>query len=142
MRRTPPSLLEARRAGRTHGSAASASPSRLWRKAATERLIPFDIIPRILSHSEWVKLEAGLKQRVKALNRFIADVYGSVTSLRAGIVPGISSTATPPSAGNGGPSGPHDVWVHIAGIDIVRVDDNDFYVLEDNARTPSVSPHA
>ena len=107
-------------------------------KEATERLIPFDIVPRILGRSEWTRLSAGLIQRVKALNMFLADVYGKADVLRAGVVPEDivrqNAAFRPEMVGVKVPGG---VYVQIAGIDIVRVDDHDFYVLEDNARTPS-----
>ena len=136
---TPASLLEARRAqAELMFRRIGITFAVYGEQAATERLIPFDIIPRILAHSEWMKLEAGLKQRVNALNKFIADIYGPRDILRAGIVPEDivyrNAAYRPEMAGH---RAPHDVWVHIAGIDIVRVDDDDFYVLEDNARTPS-----
>ena len=105
---------------------------------ATERLIPFDIIPRVITRPEWTLLERGLKQRVTALNMFLKDVYGPKECIRAGIVP------EDLIYGNAGyclhmvdQAVPHDLYVHIAGIDIVRVDGDTFYVLEDNARTPS-----
>jgi uncharacterized circularly permuted ATP-grasp superfamily protein len=105
---------------------------------ATERLIPFDIIPRVLSRSEWTRLEKGLIQRVTALNAFLADLYGKGEILKAGIVPSDiiyrNPAYRPEMAGR---PVPHNIYVHIAGIDVVRVDENDFYVLEDNARTPS-----
>ncbi len=107
-------------------------------KDAAERLIPFDIVPRLISRAEWRKLEAGLTQRVKALNLFLKDVYGERRVLREGIIPPElivrNAYYRPEMIGR---SAPHDIWVHIAGIDIVRVDEESFYVLEDNARTPS-----
>jgi uncharacterized circularly permuted ATP-grasp superfamily protein len=107
-------------------------------KNATERLIPFDIIPRVLSRTEWRRLEAGLVQRVKALNMFLADIYNRREIMRAGILPDDIVYRNPHFRPEmNGWRVPHDVYVHIAGIDIVRIDDNDFYVLEDNARTPS-----
>ncbi len=107
-------------------------------KDATERLIPFDIVPRLIARSEWAKLEIGLLQRVKALNMFLADLYGPRDCVRAGIVPAELVFRNPYYRPEMiGVKVPHDVYVHIAGIDIVRVDENDFYVLEDNARTPS-----
>ncbi|MBK9082627.1 MAG: circularly permuted type 2 ATP-grasp protein [Rhizobiales bacterium] len=107
-------------------------------KEATERLIPFDIVPRILSRAEWDRLEKGLIQRVRALNMFLADVYGAREILRAGIVPADLVYKNPGYRPEmAGRPVPHDVYVHIAGIDIIRVDERDFYVLEDNARTPS-----
>ncbi len=107
-------------------------------KDASERLIPFDIIPRLFSRREWSRMEAGLFQRVKALNMFLADVYGAQEALKAGIVPSDLVLRNPGYRPEmAGFRAPHDVWVHIAGIDIIRIDDSDFYVLEDNARTPS-----
>jgi uncharacterized circularly permuted ATP-grasp superfamily protein len=105
---------------------------------ATERLIPFDIIPRVLTMPEWAGLERGLKQRVSAINAFLADVYGPQECIRAGIVPADLVFRNPHYRPEMiGFEVPHDVYVHIAGIDIVRVDEDTFYVLEDNARTPS-----
>ncbi len=105
---------------------------------ATERLIPFDVIPRILAAGEWDTLQKGLKQRVKALNLYLRDVYGRREILRAGIVPDDLVFQNPVFRPEmNGQRVPHDIYVHIAGIDIVRVDADTFYVLEDNARTPS-----
>jgi uncharacterized circularly permuted ATP-grasp superfamily protein len=105
---------------------------------AQERLIPFDVLPRIMSGVEWRKLEAGLIQRVNALNALIADVYGAREILRAGVVPDdliFRNPAFRPEMS--GQRAPHGIYVHIAGIDVVRVDADTFYVLEDNVRTPS-----
>jgi len=105
---------------------------------AQERLIPFDVIPRILAAEEWQLLEKGLSQRVKALNLFIKDIYGARDVLKAGVVPDdliFRNAAFRPEMS--GQRVPHDIYVHIAGIDIVRVDAETFYVLEDNVRTPS-----
>jgi len=105
---------------------------------AEERIIPFDIIPRVLTKGEWQRLSAGLVQRVKALNAFLADVYGAAEIIAAGKIPADLVYRNPyfrPEMV--GLRLPHNIYVQIAGIDIVRVDDNDFYVLEDNARTPS-----
>ena len=105
---------------------------------AEERLIPFDIIPRILSGQEWARLSRGLEQRVKALNMFLKDIYGARDILRAGIIPPELVYLNPyyrPQMH--GLSLNSDIYVQVAGIDIVRVDDEDFYVLEDNLRTPS-----
>ena len=105
---------------------------------ATERLIPFDIIPRVLTKPEWTKLEKGLIQRVTALNAFLGDVYGARECLKAGILPEDLVYRNPGFRPEmAGRRVPHDIYVHIAGIDIVRVDPDTFYVLEDNARTPS-----
>ena len=107
-------------------------------KDAAERLIPFDIIPRLISRAEWTRLETGLIQRVNALNMFLRDIYGPRAILKEGLIPPELILRNPyyrPEMIGRRP--PHDVWVHIAGIDIVRIDGDDFYVLEDNARTPS-----
>jgi uncharacterized circularly permuted ATP-grasp superfamily protein len=105
---------------------------------STERLIPFDIIPRVLTMPEWVGLERGLKQRVTALNAFLADVYGPQECIRAGVIPEDLVFRNPHYRPEMiGFEVPHGVYVHIAGIDVVRVDESTFYVLEDNARTPS-----
>lgn len=105
---------------------------------AEERLIPFDIIPRILSGAEWSRLSRGLEQRVKALNLFLKDIYGPREILRAGIVPPDLVYLNPHYRPQmNGLSLPGDIYVQVAGIDIVRTDDQDFYVLEDNLRTPS-----
>jgi uncharacterized circularly permuted ATP-grasp superfamily protein len=107
-------------------------------KDAAERLIPFDIIPRLISRAEWTRLEAGLVQRVNALNMFLRDVYGPRAILKEGLIPPELILRNPYYRPEMiGRRAPHDIWVHIAGIDIVRVDGDAFYVLEDNARTPS-----
>ncbi len=106
--------------------------------SGTERLIPFDIVPRILPADEWATLSSGLRQRVRALNAFINDVYHDQDILRAGRVP------TEPVLCNAqyrpemqGIDVPGNIYAHIAGIDIVRADDGQFFVLEDNLRVPS-----
>ena len=105
---------------------------------AQERLIPFDVIPRIMSAKEWTLLEKGLKQRVRALNMFLRDIYHGRDILRANIIPDDLIFQNPVFRPEmNGQDVPHDVYVHIAGIDIVRVDADNFIVLEDNARTPS-----
>jgi uncharacterized circularly permuted ATP-grasp superfamily protein len=105
---------------------------------STERLIPFDVIPRILSSAEWEILQRGLEQRVRAINLYLNDIYGPRAILKAGIIPEDLVFQNPQFRPEmNGQRVPHDVYVHIAGIDIVRVDEKTFYVLEDNARTPS-----
>src|SRR5215207_1637695 len=105
---------------------------------STERLIPFDIIPRVLTKPEWSRLERGLKQRVAALNAFLRDLYGPQDCVKAGVVPADLIYKNPNYRLEMlGFEPPHGVYVHVAGIDIVRVDEDTFYVLEDNARTPS-----
>jgi uncharacterized circularly permuted ATP-grasp superfamily protein len=105
---------------------------------ASERLIPFDIVPRIFSAPEWRKLTAGIEQRVRALNAFIHDIYHRQEILRSGRIPPeviIQNEAFVPEMVGVNP--PRGVYAHIVGIDIVRVGLNEFYVLEDNCRTPS-----
>jgi len=105
---------------------------------AQERLIPFDIVPRIITQPEWARLAKGLEQRVKALNLYIRDIYSKRDILRAGKIPEELVFQNPAfRAEMNGQRVPHDIYVHIAGIDIVRTDPDTFYVLEDNARTPS-----
>src|SRR5882762_7621209 len=105
---------------------------------AQERLIPFDVIPRVLAASEWDTVRRGLEQRTRAINLYIKDIYTKREVLAAGIVPEDLVFQNPvfrPEMNN--QRVPHDIYVFIAGIDIVRVDADTFYVLEDNARTPS-----
>jgi uncharacterized circularly permuted ATP-grasp superfamily protein len=105
---------------------------------AQERLIPFDVLPRILSASEWDILRAGLEQRATAINHYLRDIYGRREILKAGIISEDLVFRNPVFRPEmNGQKVPHDIYVHIAGIDIVRVDAHTFYVLEDNARTPS-----
>src|SRR5271166_3193201 len=105
---------------------------------ATERLIPFDVLPRILAATEWNLVRRGLEQRVRTINAYIKDVYGRREILKAGIVPEDLVFRNPVFRPEmNGQSVPHHIYVHIAGIDIVRIDAETFYVLEDNARTPS-----
>lgn len=103
-----------------------------------ERIIPFDIIPRILEAKEWEHITAGLTQRVRALNAFIGDVYGAQEIIRAGIIPIdqiiLNETYRHQMQGVAVPNG---IYTHISGIDMVRVGADEFYVLEDNVRTPS-----
>jgi len=103
-----------------------------------ERLIPFDVIPRILAASEWNILEAGIRQRVTALNAFLYDIYHTQEILRAGIIPASmihDNDAFVPQMMNFAP--PCNIYTHIAGIDIVRTAPGEFSVLEDNLRVPS-----
>ena len=103
-----------------------------------ERLIPFDIVPRIFGASEWQRLELGLKQRVRALNAFLHDIYHDQEIIKAGIISAhqvLNNAQYRPEMK--GVDLPNQVYAHIAGIDLVRIAENDFYVLEDNLRTPS-----
>jgi uncharacterized circularly permuted ATP-grasp superfamily protein len=107
-------------------------------EAGTERLIPFDIIPRIIPAVEWAVLQKGLKQRVQALNLFIHDIYHDQNIIKAGIMPAEqvfrNAQYRPEMQGI---SVPADIYAHIAGVDIVRAGEGEFYVLEDNLRVPS-----
>jgi len=104
----------------------------------TERILPFDMIPRIVSASEWADLDKGLKQRIHALNLFIADIYGEQKIVRDGVIPmdliASSKGFLQPCIGL---KPPHDIWCHITGTDLVRDRDGQWYVLEDNMRCPS-----
>jgi uncharacterized circularly permuted ATP-grasp superfamily protein len=103
-----------------------------------EKIFPFDIIPRIITAQEWDFVERGIKQRLKALNLFLKDVYASQFILKDGIVPSNLIYSCPHYLREmHSISVPHDIYVHIAGIDIIRDYDGTFYVLEDNLRTPS-----
>lgn len=105
---------------------------------AGERLIPFDIIPRIISGQEWRRLSQGIEQRVMALNAFLDDIYHRQEIVRAGRIPKeliFRNEAFLPEMIGFRPPG--NVYTHIIGVDIVRTAENQFYVLEDNARTPS-----
>ena len=104
----------------------------------TERILPFDIIPRIVSGQEWTRLEQGLKQRIHALNLFLTDIYREQRIIKDGIIPAeLIYSATgflQPCLGLQPPAG---VWCHITGTDLIRDRDGQWYVLEDNLRCPS-----
>ncbi len=105
---------------------------------SAERIIPFDIVPRIFTAQEWAKLSEGLVQRTEAINAFLGDVYGARKILDDGILPAELVLGNPQFRGFlAGQKPPHGVFVHICGIDLVRTGPDDFFVLEDNARTPS-----
>lgn len=103
-----------------------------------ERIFPFDLIPRIVEASDWKRIEAGLEQRIQALNLFLDDIYNDQRILKAGIIPEYvirSSKSYLPQCEGISPR--HGIWCHIAGSDLVRDMDGQFYVLEDNLRCPS-----
>jgi len=103
-----------------------------------EKVFPFDVIPRILEAATWQRLEAGLKQRLQALNLFLDDVYGRKLILKQrGVPPEIVLSSTLYLREIEGLRVPHGIHCHIAGIDLVRDSHGDFFVLEDNVRTPS-----
>jgi len=103
-----------------------------------EQIFPFDIVPRIVTASDWERIEAGLRQRMRALNLFIDDVYHDQKILKNGVIPSeliySSKGFLLPCMGLHPPRG---IWCHIAGIDLVRINDGRYYVLEDNMRCPS-----
>jgi uncharacterized circularly permuted ATP-grasp superfamily protein len=104
----------------------------------TEKVFPFDIIPRVISAQTWRRLEAGLKQRLAALNLFLDDVYSRKQILRQGAIPPEIVLTSPQYLREiEGLPVPHGIHCHIAGIDLVRDHKGDFFVLEDNLRTPS-----
>jgi len=107
-------------------------------QAGTERLIPFDLVPRIIPADEWARLEAGLVQRVRTLNLFLKDIYHEQAILRAGVIPServIGNTQYRPEMV--GVDVPGGIYAHVAGVDVVRADGGRYYVLEDNLRVPS-----
>jgi uncharacterized circularly permuted ATP-grasp superfamily protein len=107
-------------------------------KAGTEKIFPFDIIPRIVDHGEWSEIEKGLTQRIRALNLFLDDIYHGQKILKENIIPAdivrTSSGFKPECLGLNPPGG---IWIHVTGTDLVRDHDGKYYVLEDNLRCPS-----
>ena len=105
---------------------------------AEERLIPFDMVPRVITASEWRRLSRGIEQRVRALNAFLHDLYHRQEIIRAGRVPEAlfrdNAAWLPNMVGFTPPGG---IYTHVVGIDLVRTGPDEFFVLEDNARTPS-----
>jgi uncharacterized circularly permuted ATP-grasp superfamily protein len=107
-------------------------------EAGTERLIPFDLLPRIIPSDEWKMLQKGLEQRVKTLNLFLHDIYHGQEILRAGLIPPeqiLRNAQYRPEMQ--GVDVPNQIYAHIAGVDMVRAGAGEFYVLEDNLRVPS-----
>jgi uncharacterized circularly permuted ATP-grasp superfamily protein len=103
-----------------------------------ERIIPFDIVPRVFLADEWARLSEGLVQRVEAINAFLDDIYGERRILKEGVLPEDLILGNPQFRPEiAGMRPPHGIWAHICGIDLVRTGPDEFYVLEDNARTPS-----
>ncbi|MFL5744640.1 MAG: circularly permuted type 2 ATP-grasp protein [Niastella sp.] len=103
-----------------------------------EKIFPFDIIPRIITATEWDHIEKGIKQRLKALNLFLKDVYHNQFILKDGVVPIDMIYSCPHYLREMyNLQVPYDLYVHIAGIDLIRNNDGSFYILEDNLRTPS-----
>ena len=103
-----------------------------------EKIFPFDIIPRILEAAEWKHIEAGIKQRLKALNIFLKDIYHEQFIIKDGIIPAMLIYSCPNFVRQMvGVDTAHDIYTHISGIDLIRDHDGTYYVLEDNLRTPS-----
>lgn len=103
-----------------------------------ERIFPFDIIPRIITQDDWIEVETGIAQRLKALNLFLEDIYNEQLIIKEGIIPAALIASCPHYIQEvHGIKLPHDIHVHIAGIDLIRGADGEFYVLEDNLRCPS-----
>jgi uncharacterized circularly permuted ATP-grasp superfamily protein len=106
--------------------------------AGIEKIFPFDIVPRIITASEWHIIESGIKQRLNALNLFIKDIYNDQFIIKDGLIPVDLIYSCPNFLREmKGVKVPYDVYVHISGIDLIRNNDGAFYVLEDNLRTPS-----
>lgn len=103
-----------------------------------ERIFPFDIIPRIITQNDWREVETGIAQRLKALNLFLEDIYNEQLIIKEGIIPAALIASCPHYIQEvHGIKLPHNIHVHIAGIDLIRGADGEFYVLEDNLRCPS-----
>ncbi|ATP57803.1 hypothetical protein CPT03_15695 [Pedobacter ginsengisoli] len=103
-----------------------------------EKIFPFDIIPRVITSSEWSFIEKGIKQRLKALNLFLKDVYSNQFIIKDKVIPSALIYSCPHFLREMHQLNvPHDIYIHIAGIDLIRDNDGTFYVLEDNLRTPS-----
>lgn len=103
-----------------------------------ERIFPFDIIPRIITSKEWEHVESGIKQRLKALNLFLKDIYHNQLIIKDKIIPAALISSCPHFTREVfGINVPFDIYVHISGIDLIRGDEGKFYILEDNLRTPS-----
>ena len=108
------------------------------KESSTERLIPFDIIPRIISAREWSRLSTGITQRVQALNAFLHDIYHRQEIIRSGRLPADLVTHNEAFLPKMlGVTPPGNVYTHVVGIDLIRTGPDEFFVLEDNARTPS-----
>jgi uncharacterized circularly permuted ATP-grasp superfamily protein len=107
-------------------------------EAGIERIFPFDIIPRILTAAEWDHIEKGIKQRLRALNLFLKDIYSTQQIVKDQIIPAeLIATCPHYTREIFGIKVPYDIYVHISGIDLIRGDEGTFYILEDNLRTPS-----
>ena len=107
-------------------------------KKGTEKIFPFDLLPRIVSAGEWRRLEKGMKQRIRALNAFVHDIYNDQKILKDGAIPRdviLSSECYLPQCK--GLTPPKNIWIHVSGTDLVRDENGAYFVLEDNLRCPS-----
>lgn len=103
-----------------------------------EKIFPFDLIPRIITSEEWTLLENGIRQRITALNLFLKDLYNEQFIIKDGKIPGQLIYSSPNNLKEVNRlKVPHDIYLHISGVDLIRDSDGTFYVLEDNLRTPS-----
>jgi len=106
--------------------------------AGIERIFPYDIIPRIITSAEWQHIEEGIKQRLSALNLFLKDIYNDQQIIKDKTIPADLISSCPHYLREvHGIQVPHDIYIHISGIDLIRGADGEFYILEDNLRTPS-----
>lgn len=135
---TPPALLKKSRDARAFFRRTGITFNVYGDVEADERLIPFDLVPRIIGANEWALLVQGIEQRVRAINAFLYDIYHRQEIIRAGRLPEHlireNDAFLPKMIGFDPPGG---IYTHIVGIDLVRTGPNEFFVLEDNARTPS-----
>ncbi len=135
----PPGEIEARQAAAERALLQMGITFNVYgEQAGTEKIFPFDIVPRIVSSTEWSRLEKGLKQRIEALNLFINDLYHEQRILKAGVVPReliLSAKSYRQQCVGWKP--PRGIWCHLTGTDLVRHSDGQIYVLEDNLRCPS-----
>ena len=107
-------------------------------ESGTEKIWPFDLLPRIIDGNEWQPIEQGLKQRIEALNMFVEDIYNDQKIVKDGVIPeSLLRTSTTYREQMQGFHAPEGVWCHISGVDLIRGGDGTFYVLEDNLRCPS-----
>ena len=107
-------------------------------ESGTEKIWPFDLLPRIIDGAEWTPIEQGLKQRIQALNLFVDDLYNDRKIIKDGVVPeSLLQTSKTYRSQMQGFHAPEGAWCHISGVDLIRGEDGQFYVLEDNLRCPS-----
>ncbi len=107
-------------------------------QAGTEKIWPFDLVPRIIDHHQWARIDQGLRQRVQALNMFIDDLYNDQKIVKDNVVPeSLFKSSKTYRKQMIGFRAPQNAWCHISGVDLIRGAEGNFYVLEDNLRCPS-----